>query len=77
MERQAILVSGLAPLPRFERLTEDREVANVLERPRQTQQEANDQAHNTKYDSACGMLSDSIHGNREAEHMCTHDEDQD
>jgi hypothetical protein len=57
-------------------LTEDAEVAHILERPRQTKQEGNDQPNDTEDDCASSMISHGIHRNSEGQHMCAHDEDE-
>jgi hypothetical protein len=58
-------------------LTEHRQVADILERPRQPQNQTKNHTYDIPPDSAHNMISDSIHSNRKAEHMCTLNEDQD
>lgn len=57
------------------RLTKDAQVADILERPRQCQQEGNNEANNAEDDCARRMISHGIHRNRECQDMCAHDED--
>lgn len=61
----------------MQQLTEDGQIADILERPRQPQNQAKNHTYDIPPDSAHGMISDSVHGNREAKHMCTLNEDQD
>jgi len=60
-----------------QQLTEDGQIADILERSRQSQNQAKNHTYDIPPDSAHGMISDSVHSNREAKHMCTLNEDQD